>query len=141
MVKPVRTIFMLGVWCVLCSVVPASAQGTGQATVPDYAASAPVGVALEGWDYPYPVHTLQFELEGQLVRMAYMDVTPSMPNGETVLLFHGKNFGSDVRRCGTRAAYGIAGSLSRRGGPVLRGPLTTRYDGIGQDIRRILCGE
>ena len=93
--KPVRTIFMLGVWCVLCSVVPASAQGAGQATVPDYAASAPVGVALEGWDYPYPVHTLQFELEGQLVRMAYMDVKPSTPNGETVLLFHGKNFGSD----------------------------------------------
>jgi len=50
---------------------------------------------MEGWVYPYPVQYLQFEMEGQLVRMAYMDVQPAQPNGRTVVLFHGKNFGAD----------------------------------------------
>jgi pimeloyl-ACP methyl ester carboxylesterase len=60
-----------------------------------YAGSEPLGVALEGWPYPYPLQTFQFDLEGQSVRMMYMDVHPAEPNGKTVLLFHGKNFGAD----------------------------------------------
>lgn len=63
--------------------------------LPTYADSEPLGAAMEGWTYPYPVQMLQFELEGRLVRMAYMDVKPAQPNGKTVVLFHGKNFGSD----------------------------------------------
>ena len=62
---------------------------------PSYADSDALGVAMEGWVYPYPLQTLQFELQGQPVRMMYMDVLPAHPNGKTVLLFHGKNFGSD----------------------------------------------
>jgi pimeloyl-ACP methyl ester carboxylesterase len=50
---------------------------------------------MEGWVYPYPVQMLQFEQQGQLVRMAYMDVKPAQPNGKTVVLFHGKNFGAE----------------------------------------------
>lgn len=50
---------------------------------------------MEGWPYPYPVQMFQFEREGRLVRMAYMDVKPAQPNGRTVVLFHGKNFGGD----------------------------------------------
>lgn len=62
---------------------------------PSYANAEPLGVAMENWSYPYPVQMLQFELEGRPVRMAYMDVKPQNPNGQTLLLMHGKNFGSD----------------------------------------------
>lgn len=63
---------------------------------PSYESAEPLGAGMEGWIYPYPVHYLQLELEGQLVRMAYMDVKPSgTSNGQTALLFHGKNFGAD----------------------------------------------
>ncbi|MEO7715795.1 MAG: alpha/beta hydrolase [Capsulimonas sp.] len=52
-----------------------------------------LGIALEGYPYPYPVKSLSFEIEGQPVRMAYMDVAPAgAANGQTVLLLHGKNF-------------------------------------------------
>lgn len=62
-------------------------QSRGQTTVP-------LGIALESYPYPYPVRFLEFEMQGQLVRMAYMDIPPSAPaNGQTVVLLHGKNFG------------------------------------------------
>jgi len=52
---------------------------------------------MEGWAYPYPVQMLQFEHDGRILRMAYMDVKPTAANanGKTVMLFHGKNFGAD----------------------------------------------
>jgi pimeloyl-ACP methyl ester carboxylesterase len=54
------------------------------------------GIALESLVYPAPVKFLLLEIEGQSVRMAYMDVvSPSGPNGRTVVLLHGKNFGGD----------------------------------------------
>lgn len=55
----------------------------------------PLGIAMEGWAYPYPVQTMQFKQNGRILRMAYMDVQPTRANGQTVLLLHGKNFGSD----------------------------------------------
>lgn len=65
-------------------------------TEPTYDHTEPLGAAMEGWAYPFPVQYLQFELEGKLVRMAYMDVAPTTaPNGQTVVLLHGKNFGAD----------------------------------------------
>jgi pimeloyl-ACP methyl ester carboxylesterase len=42
--------------------------------------------------YPYPVQFLNLTIEQQQARMAYMDVQPAKPNGQAVLLFHGKNF-------------------------------------------------
>jgi len=42
--------------------------------------------------YPYPVQYFSLNLDGQRVLMAYMDVKPVQPNGESILLFHGKNF-------------------------------------------------
>jgi len=42
--------------------------------------------------YPYPVNYFNINIEGQDVKMAYMDVKPAHPNGEAVILFHGKNF-------------------------------------------------
>lgn len=42
--------------------------------------------------YPFPVNYFNLNIDGQDVRMAYMDVKPASFNGETVILFHGKNF-------------------------------------------------
>jgi pimeloyl-ACP methyl ester carboxylesterase len=53
----------------------------------------PLSISLEGYAYPYAVNFLDLKLEGQEVKMAYMDVKPEgKPNGMTVVLFHGKNF-------------------------------------------------
>ncbi|MDQ3021784.1 MAG: alpha/beta hydrolase [Bacteroidota bacterium] len=42
--------------------------------------------------YPYPVRYLNFIIESKEAKMAYMDVMPADPNGQTLLLLHGKNF-------------------------------------------------
>jgi pimeloyl-ACP methyl ester carboxylesterase len=57
------------------------------------AAQEPLSITLENVRYPHPVHFLPLTIEGQDVRMAYMDVRPEKPNGKTIMLFHGKNFG------------------------------------------------
>ena len=54
----------------------------------------PGSITYEEVEYPYPVSYLPLTLYGQDVRMAYMDVPPAgQPNGRTVMLFHGMNFG------------------------------------------------
>jgi len=54
----------------------------------------PLGIALEEYPYPWPVLFLPLTIEGQDLRMAYMDVPPAAPaNGRAVVLMHGKNFG------------------------------------------------
>ena len=42
--------------------------------------------------YPYPVHVHHFQSQNQELEMAYMDVQPSSPNGDVIMLLHGKNF-------------------------------------------------
>jgi len=56
--------------------------------------SVPLGSAMEEYAYPFPVSYLSFEIEGEPVRMAYMDARPTVgnANGRTVVLLHGKNF-------------------------------------------------
>jgi pimeloyl-ACP methyl ester carboxylesterase len=55
-------------------------------------AAVPLGISLENYPYPYPVHYISFIIQNEPVKMAYMDVQPAQPNGHTVLLLHGKNF-------------------------------------------------
>jgi pimeloyl-ACP methyl ester carboxylesterase len=52
-----------------------------------------LSITLENVKYPYPVHFLPLQIEGQDARMAYMDIKPASANGKTFILFHGKNFG------------------------------------------------
>lgn len=59
-----------------------SAQDTSFVTATD----------LENVDYPYPVKYIHLTIQGENVKLAYMDVQPSQPNGKTVMLLHGKNF-------------------------------------------------
>ncbi|QDA62278.1 alpha/beta fold hydrolase [Hymenobacter jejuensis] len=54
---------------------------------------ASLNATLDRYEYPFPVSFLPLKLEGQAIRMAYMDVPASgNANGRTVLLLHGKNF-------------------------------------------------
>ena len=54
---------------------------------------APLNATLDGYEYPFAVRYLPLKLEGQALRMAYLDVLPTAKaNGRTVVLLHGKNF-------------------------------------------------
>jgi pimeloyl-ACP methyl ester carboxylesterase len=56
----------------------------------------PLDALLTTYDYPYPVSHYAFKAQGQDLDMAYMDVKPEgTPNGKTVVLLHGKNFGAN----------------------------------------------
>jgi pimeloyl-ACP methyl ester carboxylesterase len=54
----------------------------------------PYGIALEGFQYPYPVSLMPVVNDGEQLRMAYMDVSPAKPNGRVALLLHGRYFPS-----------------------------------------------
>lgn len=70
--------------------------GALAAGAPDVVAAedaAAYGPELEGFEYPWPVSYFAFTSQGESMRMAYMDVKPTAaPNGNTIVLFHGKNF-------------------------------------------------
>src|SRR5438045_9217909 len=42
--------------------------------------------------YPYPVKYITINVDDQATKMSFMDVRPATPNGQSVILFHGKNF-------------------------------------------------
>jgi len=52
----------------------------------------PLGIALEGYAYPFPVTYHPVQSHDTTLQMAYMDVVPKSPNGRAVVLMHGKNF-------------------------------------------------
>ena len=58
------------------------------------AATEPLGIAMENYDYPYPVHYFPLKIDGQDLKMTYMDVVPTAdkPSRGAVVLLHGKNF-------------------------------------------------
>ncbi len=47
---------------------------------------------LENITYPFPVAYHEISVQGEALKMAYMDVKPETANGKTVALLHGKNF-------------------------------------------------
>ena len=82
--RRVLTIPALGLALLAGTAAPAPAQ-----------AAEPLGIALEGFAYPYPVSYLPLTRDGEAQRLAYMDVAPQgSPNGRTVVLLHGRNFPS-----------------------------------------------
>ena len=53
----------------------------------------PLGTCFEELKYPYPTAYLNLFVEGQDLRMCFMDVQPTKnPNGRSIVLLHGKNF-------------------------------------------------
>ncbi|MFT4203110.1 MAG: alpha/beta hydrolase [Chitinophagaceae bacterium] len=68
----------------------------------------PLGINLEGYDYAFPVHYITLHIQGETLKEAYIDVQPTQPNGQTVLLLHGKNFNANNWK-------GVARRLSSQG--------------------------
>jgi pimeloyl-ACP methyl ester carboxylesterase len=85
-----HTTIALALTGVLSVTVTSSAQEPPAAPPADW---GPMSINLEDVPYPHPVTYFSFMLEGQDVRMAYMDVPPvATPNGRSVVLLHGMNF-------------------------------------------------
>ena len=75
-----------------CALVAcAHAPDTG-ATPAEGGALRPLDARLTDFAYPHPVKVHAITDQQQQLELAYMDVQPASPNGETVLLLHGKNF-------------------------------------------------
>lgn len=49
-------------------------------------------INLSNYEYPFPVKFLEVSNQRQLLKMAYMDITPANYNNKNIVLFHGKNF-------------------------------------------------
>lgn len=104
---------------------------------------APGSITYDEITYPYPVHYLPLTLYGQDVRMAYMDVPPSgTPNGRTVVLFHGMNFGGfyfggpiDVlRKAGYRVVVPDQIGFGRSSKPVI----PYNFNDMAANVRKLL---
>jgi pimeloyl-ACP methyl ester carboxylesterase len=87
-------------FALMTAILAASAGlALGQGSAPQPLPKAPTDVlpgsiTYDEVKYPYPVHYLPLTVYGQDVRMAYMDIPPAgQPNGRTVVLLHGMNFG------------------------------------------------
>ncbi len=76
---PVLGVLIAGVLCLPAGAAPIDAG-------PRY------GPELQGFDYPWPVRHFRFTSQGVALDMAYLDVMPAKPNGQTAVLLHGKNF-------------------------------------------------
>ena len=73
------------------TLVLALAPLNGLLAEPD-AGGAAYGPELQGFAYPWPIEHFRFASQGDTLDMAYMDVKPATPNGQAVVLMHGKNF-------------------------------------------------
>jgi pimeloyl-ACP methyl ester carboxylesterase len=78
--------------CAICAAVLLLPSIATNAAEP--AQREPYGIDLEGFAYPYPVHLLPLVNDGEPLRMAYMDIAPTQPNGRVAVLLHGRNFPS-----------------------------------------------
>jgi pimeloyl-ACP methyl ester carboxylesterase len=82
-------------FCALAAAVNPGLAQTPSYQVPKAPTDIKAGsITYEEVAYPYPVSYMRLTLYGQDVNMAYMDVPAAgQPNGRTVMLFHGMNFG------------------------------------------------
>ncbi len=60
-----------------------------------YDQASPLSARLDNWNYPYPTTSFNVSQQNKTLEMIYMDIKPKGVSLGTVLLFHGKNFGSD----------------------------------------------
>jgi pimeloyl-ACP methyl ester carboxylesterase len=73
-------------WIVMSSLMIASVAQAQQPSATSY------DMDLTNYQYPFPVQFISLNIQGNVLKMAYMDVKPSNPNGHVVMLLHGKNF-------------------------------------------------
>src|ERR1700752_4109054 len=84
---------MLRVFALLGGVLGMLVCSSLACAAPDENDLRPLGIGLEEIAYPYPVQFLDLVIEGQPLRMAYMDIAPTgTANGKVAMLLHGKSF-------------------------------------------------
>jgi len=92
-----HTLFRSLTFALLVFGTAATASAQGGATMPAVPTPTdvkPGSINCEDCPYPYPSHYLDIRVYAQDVRISYMDVAAQgTPNGKTVLLLHGNNFG------------------------------------------------
>ena len=69
-----------------------AAAGLGLTLTAASAQEARYGARLEGFEYPFKTESHDFSGQNQSLSMTFMDVAAAEPNGQTVVLLHGKNF-------------------------------------------------
>jgi hypothetical protein len=76
----------------------------------DTAGRTGLWAGAQGFAYAFPVSTFRFSSQGQTLQMAYIDVRPHTPNGQTVLVMQGQNFcaGTWEGTIRTHSAYHVA---------------------------------
>jgi pimeloyl-ACP methyl ester carboxylesterase len=104
----------------------------------------PGSITYEEIPYPYPVSYLPLTMYGQDVRMAYMDVPPAgTPNGRTVVLFHGMNFGGfyfgnvidGLRNAGYRVVVPDQIGFGRSSKPII----PYNFNDMAANVRKLLA--
>src|SRR5688572_21537304 len=88
---------MLAMLIVLLPFSTGAAAAQGRSVLPPVPTPAdikPGSLTCDECPYPYPSKYLDISVYSEPVRIAYMDVAAQgTPNGKTVMLFHGNNFG------------------------------------------------
>jgi pimeloyl-ACP methyl ester carboxylesterase len=124
---------LLSAALVVLSAPAVRTQGTEPPSEPP-AGWGPMSINLEDVPYPHAVKYLSFTLEGQDVRLAYMDVAPTAtPNGKSVILLHGMNFFGEtwtstievLRKAGYRAIAIDQIGYGRSSKPILHYTIST----------------
>lgn len=69
-----------------------TSQAQNKESTTTRAATPALDPELTNYQYPFPVQFFETDTQGHKLRMAYMDVAADKPNGNTVVLLHGKNF-------------------------------------------------
>jgi pimeloyl-ACP methyl ester carboxylesterase len=104
----------------------------------------PGSITYDEIAYPYPVAYLPLTLYGQDVRMAYMDIPPAgAPNGHTVVLFHGMNFGGfyfsgpieALRSAGFRVVVPDQIGFGRSSKPII----PYNFNDMAANVRKLLA--
>lgn len=92
LMKIQTTTLIAALMLVGCASAPADTDSTAQDPVRAELPAQKFDARLTGFPYPFDVAVRAFEAQGQKLEMAYMDKAPENPNGQVVLLLHGKNF-------------------------------------------------
>jgi hypothetical protein len=75
----IKSVFLASLVCLslIGTTFWATQQVPAIAQLPTISNSTSIGIALEGLPYPHPVQFLNLTIEGQPVRMGYMDIQAS----------------------------------------------------------------
>lgn len=107
-----------------------------------YSNSTPLSARLDLWPYPFPTKTFEVIQEFQKAEMVYMDIPAKGKLRGVVVLFHGKNFGSDYWEptiAGlTQAGYRVIAPDQIGFGKSSKPEINYHFDDLAQNTQKLL---